>query len=117
MNCMHMMSFDELKELEVSRDDGDGRTDHRHFGQRRTHTPLFVAGIDSDANHKSSWYHYLKAKCSGEQCPQRGCYDCPKYSPGENPFFKIRHKQSEHIRAMDFMASGEADKWRIVADL
>lgn len=65
MNCMHFMSFDELKEMEVSRDDGDGRSDHRHFGGGRAHTPLHVSK-DSDAGHKSSWYHYLKTKCHGE---------------------------------------------------
>ncbi len=47
VNCMHFLSFDELKEMETSRDDGDGRTDHRHFGTGRvTHTPLHVAGLD-----------------------------------------------------------------------
>jgi hypothetical protein len=54
---MHMVSFDELKEMERSRDEGDG------FGGARSHVPLHVAGRDSDANSKSSWYHYLKAKC------------------------------------------------------
>ena len=114
---MHYMSFDELKEMEVSRDDGDGRTDHRHFGGRATHTPLHVSGRDSDANHKSSWYHYLKCKCRTSSCPQRGCYDCPTYPPGENPFFKERAAQAEHIRAEHFMSSGEADKWRKVVEL
>jgi hypothetical protein len=52
-----MVSFDELKEMERSRDEGDG------FGGARSHVPLHVAGRDSDANSKSSWYHYLKAKC------------------------------------------------------
>ena len=55
VNCMHFMSYDELKEMELSRDDGDGRSDHRHFGRGRRHTALHVSGIDSDANHKSSW--------------------------------------------------------------
>ncbi|KAL7538128.1 hypothetical protein ACHAXR_008311 [Thalassiosira sp. AJA248-18] len=118
VSCMHKVSFDELEEMEVSRDDGDGRTDHRHFGNGRSHIPLFVAGIDSDANHKSSWYHYLKGKCHGSSsCPQRGCFDCPTYAPGENPFFKARHKEAEHIRATDFIESGEADKWRKVVEL
>lgn len=63
VDCMHKVSFDELKEFEVARDHGDGRSDHRHLGHRRGHTPLSVAGIDSDANHRSSWYHYLKQKC------------------------------------------------------
>ena len=66
VNCMHKVSFDELKEMETARDNGDGRTDHRHLGHRRGHTPLSVAGIDSDANHRSSWYHYLKQKCYSE---------------------------------------------------
>ncbi len=117
VHCMHMISFDELQELELARDDGDGRTDHRHFGRGKSHKPLHVSRRDSDANHKSSWYHYLKGKCAGSSCPQRGCYDCPKYKPGENPFFIERHKQAEHARALDFIASGEADKWRKVAEL
>eukprot|EP00986_Skeletonema_menzelii_P013294 scaffold7621_cov152-Skeletonema_menzelii.AAC.7 len=117
VHCMHMVSFDELKELEVARDDGDGRTDHRHFGSGKSHKPLHVSRRDSDANHKSSWYHYLKGKCAGSSCPQRGCYDCPKYKPGENPFFVERHKYFEHIRALDFIESGEANKWRKVAEL
>ena len=118
VHCMHYVSFDELKELEIARDDGDGRTDHRHFGRGKQHKPLHVSRRDSDANHKSSWYHYLKSKCAGTSCPQRGCYDCPKYSrPGENPFFIERHMHYEHIRARDFIASGEADKWRKVEEL
>lgn len=52
---MHMVSYDELKEMETSRDE-------ESFGGR-THVPVHVAGRDSDANRKSSWYHYLKAKC------------------------------------------------------
>lgn len=117
VHCMHMVSFDELKELEVARDKGDGRTDHRHFGNGKSHKPLHVSRRDSDANHKSSWYHYLKSKCAGSSCPQRGCYDCPKYLPGKNPFFMERHKHFEHVRARDFIVTGEADKWRKVAEL
>lgn len=61
VNCMYRVSYRELKELERGRDHGDGRTDHLHLN--KGHTPLNVAGIDSDNNHKSSWYHYLKTKC------------------------------------------------------
>jgi len=68
VNCMHFMSFDELKEMEVSRDDGDGRSDHRHFGKGKQHTPLHVSRTSNDSNHKSSWYHYLKTKCHGMLC-------------------------------------------------
>jgi hypothetical protein len=51
-----MVSYAELKEMETCRDE-------ESFGGRMTHVPVHVAGRDSDANRKSSWYHYLKAKC------------------------------------------------------
>ena len=66
VNCMHPVSYPELEEYETARDQGDGRTDHKHLGHRRGHTPLYVAGIDSDNNHRTSWYHTLKGKCLGK---------------------------------------------------
>ena len=63
---MHSVTIKELKEYESARDDGDGRSDHKHLGHRRGPTPLFVSGIDSDANHRSSWYHTLKGDCSSK---------------------------------------------------
>ena len=63
VNCMHPVSFRELKEFETARDEGDGRTDHRHLG--KGHIPLYVAGIDSDMNRRSSWYPPLKHRCLG----------------------------------------------------
>ena len=104
---MHFVSFDELKEMEMFREKGDFAL----------HVPVHVAGRDSDANRKSSWYHHLKGKCGTTSCPQRGCYDCPNYAPGENPFFKARHRNAEHIRANEFKASGDADEWRKVAEV
>ena len=61
VNCMHYVAYRELKELETARDEGDGREDHRHFGSSEARgyigrIPLHVSGIDSDANHRSSWY-------------------------------------------------------------
>jgi len=74
VNCMHPVTYRELKEYETARDEGDRRSDTTHFlGQRQIHTPLYVAGIDSDNNHRSSWYHTLKGKCvTSSQCPQKG---------------------------------------------
>mmetsp|Transcript_6602 Transcript_6602/g.11398 ORF Transcript_6602/g.11398 Transcript_6602/m.11398 type:complete len:586 (+) Transcript_6602:116-1873(+) len=115
--CMHHVSYQELKEFETARDEGDGRTDHRHLG--KAHTPLHVAGIDSDNNHRSSWYHTLKQKCLvSSECPQKGCYDCPKYSvPGGNPFFKEKQKHAEHVRATHFIENGDVDAFRKAAEL
>jgi hypothetical protein len=73
VNCMHPVTYKELKEYESARDYGDGRSDHKHLG--RGHTPLFVAGIDSDANHRSSWYHTLKGDCSSKLHYMAACED------------------------------------------
>jgi len=111
VDCMHFVSFDELKEMETARDSGKGL-----FG--KAHIPLHVAGRDSDVNRRSSWYHHLKQKCHGSKsCPQRGCFDCPTYGKGENPFFKEKHSRAERARAEDFLASGEADQWRKIVSL
>lgn len=60
VDCMKYVSFDELKELELARDNGVD-DDHRHFGYTAARgyiptTPLHVARRDSDASHKSSFY-------------------------------------------------------------
>ena len=119
VSCMHRVGFSELIEMEKARDEGDGRNDHRHMGRKSGHSPLHVARRGSDLNHKSSWYHYLKHKCyTSKACPQRGCFDCPNYqSGGDNPYFKRKHRQSQHVRAQDIMDSGEADFWRNTAEL
>lgn len=117
--CMHSVSFRELQEFEKARDEGDGRTDHRHLGHKRGHTPLHVAGMASDNNHRSSWYHTLKLKClMSSDCPQKGCFDCPKYSkPGGNPFFIAKEQQAEHTRAQYFLDHGDVDHLRKSVDL
>jgi hypothetical protein len=64
VDCMHYVSFDELKELETARDVGVA-DDHRHFGHNSARgyippTPLHISRRDSDANHKSSFYQYVR---------------------------------------------------------
>jgi hypothetical protein len=66
VDCMKTVSFRELQEFETARDEGDGSTDHKYLGHRRGPTPLHVAGMDSDNNRRSSWYHTLKQKCAGK---------------------------------------------------
>ena len=119
VNCMHRVTFAELKEYETARDEGDGRNDHKHLGHRRGHTPLYVAGIDSDNNHRTSWYHTLKGKCvTSSQCPQKGCYDCPRFAkPGDNPYFQKHQQNDNHIRAQYFIQRGDVDVMRKVAEL
>ena len=77
VNCMHRVSFRELQEYETARDEGDGRSDHKQLGNPRGPTPLYVAGIQSDNNHRTSWYHTLKSKCLGNYFGGLQCLDCP----------------------------------------
>jgi ferredoxin len=123
VDCMHYVSYEELKELETARDDGDGREDHRHFGVSEARgyverKPLHVQRRESDANHRSSWYHYLKDKCcKSAACPERGCFDCPAYKSGSNPFFQDRVRKATHVRAQHFMETGIADEYREMTEL
>eukprot|EP00538_Stauroneis_constricta_P004388 CAMPEP_0119571278 /NCGR_PEP_ID=MMETSP1352-20130426/44035_1 /TAXON_ID=265584 /ORGANISM="Stauroneis constricta, Strain CCMP1120" /LENGTH=820 /DNA_ID=CAMNT_0007620957 /DNA_START=178 /DNA_END=2639 /DNA_ORIENTATION=- len=117
VSCMHQVSYRELAEFESARDEGDGRTDHRHLG--KAHIPLHVAMRDSDASHRSSWYHTLKHRClMSSNCPQKGCFDCPKYSqPGDNPYWKEKNRANDHKRAQYLVESGEADFIRKFVEL
>jgi len=101
VDCMHFVGLRERRELETARDQGDGRGDHRHVGWRGNGTPLHVAGVDSDANHKSSWFHVLKSECSmnGKHCPRKGCYNCPHFHElGGNTFWKELFRGEERVR-------------------
>ena len=123
VSCMHQVSFQELSAFETARDEGrdeeDGSPDHNDFLRDGGHIPLHVAGMDSDRNRRSSWYHTLKHRClMSSDCPKKGCYDCPHYhNPGQNPFFIARHKHAEHIRAQHFIKNGEARFFRKAVDL
>lgn len=130
VNCMHYVDFDRLRVLEQARDshDGDdGRTDHRHFGRVgrqdkwRAHTPLHVSRMESsDANHKDSLYHHIRRQCyQSNQCPQKGCYDCPLHTsnPEANPHLLKRRQKNNHMRAQTFQDNGMADPYRNSADL
>lgn len=63
-DCMHMVSFDELRQLETARDADTTSNDHKHFGNTDARgyvaaTPLHVSRRDSDANHRDSFYQYV----------------------------------------------------------
>jgi ferredoxin len=65
VDCMHYVSFDELKKFETLRDEPVA-DHHRHFGHTEARgyvaaTPLHVSRRDSDASHKDSFYQYVFA--------------------------------------------------------
>jgi ferredoxin len=131
VNCMHYVGFERLQTLEVARDSlngDDGRTDHRHFGrdrkennQWRAHTPMHVSRMESsDANHKDSLYHHVRRQCyKSNQCPQKGCYDCPIYAsdPESNPHLQKSRQEKVHTRFEHFADAGTADLYRKTEDL
>jgi ferredoxin len=127
VSCMHYVGYERLKELELARDSpqGDGRTDHRHFGKNKnggwySHIPIHVARRESSENKKDSIYHFTRNQCyKSNACPQRGCYDCPMHAsnPEGNPFLQKRRQDAAHIRAQHFIANGEADPFRKETEL
>lgn len=68
VDCMHYVSFDELKTFESTRDEPVA-DHHRHFGHSKSRgyvaaTPLHVSRRDTDASHKDSFYQYVRTPCS-----------------------------------------------------
>ena len=130
VNCIHRVGFDRLRELEQIRDSSFDDPDfqkegHRHFGvvderngKWTTHTPLSVAGMDTDGNHKSSVYHYTVHKCyKSGNCPQRGCFDCPLFPPESNRYLQARQEQQVQQRAQYYKSSGIANRFRKLEEL
>mmetsp|Transcript_18726 Transcript_18726/g.38973 ORF Transcript_18726/g.38973 Transcript_18726/m.38973 type:complete len:470 (-) Transcript_18726:8-1417(-) len=103
VDCIKAVSFDELKLFEDARENGHSR--HMDGLNNGNGTPIHVAGMTSDNNHRSSWYHTLKQSClMTDSCPRRGCYDCPHYTEkGANPFFKAKQQISEAKRVEEYM--------------
>jgi hypothetical protein len=56
-------------------------------------------------------------KTESTSCPQRGCYDCPKFAPGKNPYFQELLSESTHVRAEYFKDTGTADAYRKTMEL
>ena len=74
VSCMHNVAFSELKEMEIGRDKEDSEQRDGDVRRLRAHIPVHVARRQSDANHKSSFYHQIKHKCfMSSSCPQKGC--------------------------------------------
>lgn len=60
----------------------------------------------------------LNKRAVSAQCPQRGCFDCPRYAePGANPYFHERLRTANHVRAQHFIDKGIAESYRKTADL
>ena len=60
---------------------------------------------------------FLARAIESTSCPQRGCYDCPKFAPGQNPYFQETLSESTHVRAEYFKDTGTADAYRKTVDL
>ena len=63
------------------------------------------------------YFHFFVAQTESTSCPQRGCYDCPKFAPGKNPYFQEKLSEATHVRAEYFKDTGTAAAYRKTVDL
>jgi len=80
VNCIHYVSWGELKRLEVER---EGFTD-LNFKARLVGSSDPGTGLQDISTNRS-------ARC--ENCPTRGCYNCPMYGVGYNPQYIAKRKE------------------------
>jgi hypothetical protein len=92
VDCIHYVPYEELEKLEVERRDQNinfkarlvsqaenGNTlSHRVGGAARFTAPQQISGN-------------MKARCNN--CPSRGCRDCPMYGVGKNPEFERKERE------------------------
>ncbi len=92
VDCIHYVPYDELKELEIDRR-GQlinnmarlvNQSDNYATGPKRFSTPQEISGN-------------MAARCNN--CPSRGCADCPMYGVGKNPYFEKREKDRKERMA------------------
>ncbi|KAA8499920.1 Ferredoxin-1 [Porphyridium purpureum] len=87
VNCIYYVDWDDLVTLEKER-----------VGQRINNAARLVGGSDltnARAQSKASVMTSGKVRC--ENCPGRGCADCPLYGVGENPEY-MRKKETREAK-------------------
>jgi len=90
VDCIHYIPYDELVQLEVGRRDQNINTAARlvnqgDFGGGSNGPNAFTAPPTISGN--------MGSRCNN--CPSRGCADCPMYGVGKNPAFEKREKERD----------------------
>lgn len=100
VDCIHYIPYDELVKLEIERRDqninfkarlvsqaeGQSAPSHRGWGGGFAYTePQKISGN-------------MKPRCNN--CPSKGCYDCPMYGVGKNPEYERKEQERKARVAM-----------------
>ena len=92
VDCIHYIPYDELVRLEVDRRDQNinakarlvSQGEHRVGGSNGFTAPQQISGN-------------MGSRCNN--CPSRGCKQCPMFGIGENPDFKMKEAQRKANKA------------------
>lgn len=93
VDCIHYVPYDELKKLEIQR-----RDQNINFKARLVNQGEYQASHGNTAKYGGSRQFTEAQTISGNMgsrcnnCPTRGCANCPMYGVGLNPEFKKKEK-------------------------
>lgn len=111
VDCIHYVPYEELEKLEIERRDQNinfkarlvsqaeygGGASHRTGGSSVFTAPQKISGN-------------MRARCNN--CPSRGCADCPMYGVGKNPYFEKKEKERKERMAKRRMQQKMKDENR-----
>ena len=102
VNCIHFVSYEDLVTLETER-----------AGQRINNAARLVSqqeGTSAVPPTKATNFHSGVMRCNN--CPSRGCKDCPMFGVGENPIYLERKREREERRQRSGAAQEQAEQQR-----
>ena len=91
VDCIHYVPYDELVSLEIER-----RDQNINFKARLVNQGEYGGGASQNVGGSVTFTGPQKisgnmgSRCNN--CPSRGCADCPMYGVGKNPYFEAKEK-------------------------
>lgn len=91
VDCIHYVPYDELVSLEIER-----RDQNINFKARLVNQGEYGGGTSQNVGTSVTFTGPQKisgnmgSRCNN--CPSRGCADCPMYGVGKNPYFEAKEK-------------------------
>jgi len=103
VNCIHYVSHEDLITLEKER---IGRDDSLDFNNYASFKKGWTGQDMAVPETKAKYYGSLAQGNRCNNCPSRGCAQCPMFGIGENPIYRQRLQKREARK----VASGQAAK-------
>mmetsp|Transcript_16087 Transcript_16087/g.33774 ORF Transcript_16087/g.33774 Transcript_16087/m.33774 type:complete len:410 (-) Transcript_16087:133-1362(-) len=114
VDCIHYVSYDELKRLEIER-----RGQNINFKARLVNQGEYRSGAGYQAKYGGGALFTDQQVISGNMgsrcnnCPSRGCKNCPMYGVGKNPeFIKKEKKRKERLAKAKMKTAMESQNKR-----